>query len=61
MKGVPLIINAYVMLALCFTNLKYVLHALAWLVIAGTIEAQEEPHMDRLHACSFTLNVIARE
>ena len=45
-------------LALCFTHSKYILHALAG---NRTVEAQEEPRMDKLHTCSFTHNVIARE
>ena len=44
-------------LASFFAYSKYVLHALAG---NRTIEAQEEPRMDKLHVCSFTRNVIAR-
>ena len=61
MKGVPLIIKLMLLmlcLASCFTRSKYVLHALAG---NRTVKAREEPRMDKLHACCYTRNVVARE
>ena len=61
MKGVPLKIYTYVTFSFMFYPFEvrtYVLHALAG---NRSVEAREEPHMDKLHACSFTRNVIARE
>ena len=62
MKCLPLIINAYVMFGFVFypfevrTYFKY--HALAG---NRTAEAQEDPRMDKLYACSFAHKVIACE
>ena len=61
MKGVTLIINADDMFSFVFYPFEvrtYVLHALAG---NRTVEAQEEPCMDKLYVCCITRNVIACE
>ena len=64
MKGVPLIINAddiFVFNPFEVRTFKVRTYVLCTLAGNTIVEAQEEPCMNKLHACCITRNVIAHE